>query len=58
MERIYDVTVVGAGIAGYSAALYLNSRKANYLWLGQKGFGGKLRSAEWVRNFPAFKGTG
>ena len=58
MERIYDHTVVGAGIAGYSAALYLNSRKANYLWLGQKGFGGKLRSAEWVRNFPAFKGTG
>lgn len=58
MERIYDVTVVGAGIAGYSAALYLNSRKANYLWLGQRGFGGKLRSAEWVRNYPAFTGTG
>lgn len=58
MEKIYDVAVVGSGVAAYSAALSLKSRKADYLWLGTKGFGEKVRLSEYVRNYPAFTGDG
>ncbi len=57
-EMLYDVAVIGGGIAGYSAALCLKNKKANYLWLGVKGFGEKLRASEYVRNYPAFLGDG
>lgn len=58
MNKIYEVAVVGSGIAAYSAALSLKSRKADYLWLGTKGFGEKLRLSEYVRNYPSFTGDG
>ena len=58
MEKIYDVIVLGGGIAGYSAALTLKSLKRSCLWLGSDLFGEKLRSAEYVRNYPAVLGGG
>ncbi len=58
MEKIYDVIVVGGGIAGYSAALTLKSLKRDALWLGAELFGEKLRAAEYVRNYPAVCGNG
>ena len=58
MEKIYDVIVLGGGIAGYSAALTLKSLKRSCLWLGSDLFGEKLRSAEYVRNYPAVFGGG
>ncbi len=58
MDNVYDVIVVGGGIAGYSAALTLKSLKRQTLWLGAELFGGKLLSAEYVRNYPGFSGNG
>lgn len=58
MQTIYDVIVVGGGIAGYSAALTLHSLKRNTLWLGADLLGEKLRAAEYVRNYPAMLGNG
>ena len=58
MQTIYDVIVVGGGIAGYSAALTLHSLKRNTLWLGADLLGEKLRAAEYVRNYPALLGNG
>ena len=58
MEHIYDVAVIGGGIAGYSAALSLKSLGADYLWLGETAFGEKVKKSEYVRNYPAFVGDG
>lgn len=55
---IYDVAIVGGGIAGYSAALTAKNLNLNYLWLGDKNFGKKTAKAEFVRNYPAFTGDG
>lgn len=58
MKKTYGVAVVGGGIAGYSAALTLKSLRADYIWLGEEGFGEKLQKSEYVRNFPAVQGDG
>lgn len=55
---IYDVAIVGGGIAGYTAALTSKNLKLNYVWLAKKPFGEKLPLAEEVRNFPSFEGSG
>lgn len=58
MQVVYDVIVVGGGIAGYTAALTLKNLKRSCLWLGAELFGEKLLKAEYVRNFPALVGDG
>lgn len=58
MDTVYDVAVVGGGIAGYTAALTLVHFKREVLWIGTTPFGEKLRAAEKVNNFPSFMGTG
>lgn len=56
--NVYDVAIIGGGIAGYSAALTAKNLKLGYLWLGDKNFGKKTAKAEYVRNYPAFTGDG
>ncbi len=58
MQHRYDVAIVGGGIAGYTAALTAKTLLLDYVWLGEEGFGEKLRSAEKISNFPALTGTG
>lgn len=58
MQNVYDVIIVGGGIAGYSAALTLQSLRRKFLWMGTELLGSKLRSAEYVRNYPALLGDG
>ncbi len=59
MENIlYDVAIVGGGIAGFEAALTLKTLRRNFVWLGANRFGGKITLAENVSNFPSFSGTG
>lgn len=54
----YDFIIVGGGIAGYSAALTSKNLKLDFLWIADKPFGKKTEKAEFVRNYPAFSGTG
>ncbi len=58
MDHVYDLIIVGSGIAGYSAALTAKSLKIDFLWLGEGAFGGKAGKVEYVRNYPAFYGNG
>ena len=54
----YELIILGSGIAGYSAALTAKNLKLNFLWMGDRVFGKKTGKAEYVRNYPAFKGNG
>ncbi len=54
----YELIILGSGIAGYSAALTAKNLKLNFLWMGDRVFGKKTGKAEYVRNYPAFKGSG
>ncbi len=58
MEKQYDTAIVGGGIAGYTAALTAKNLLLDYLWLGEPGFGEKLRLAEKITNFPGLTGNG
>ena len=55
---IYDTAIVGGGIAGYTAALTAKNLKLNFIWIADNVFGDKTEKAEFVRNFPAFIGSG
>lgn len=58
MDHLYDVAIVGGGIAGYTAALTAKNLLLDYLWLGVEPFGEKLQKAEKVTNFPSLSGSG
>ena len=48
----YDVIVVGAGMAGLSAALTLQLHNLKILWLGTPLLSEKIRKAEKIKNYP------
>ncbi len=56
-SHLYDVAIVGGGIAGFSAALTAKTLLLDSLWLGEEGFGA-LRKAERVTDYPAVMGSG
>lgn len=49
---MYDIIVVGAGIAGMSAAIYGLRAGKSVLLLEEKGYGGQIVSALEVENYP------
>ena len=49
---IYDCIVVGAGIAGMTAALYLKKGNKNVLVIEKSTPGGAINSASTVKNYP------
>jgi len=55
-EEIYDVIIVGAGIAGLSAALYSARQKMKTLVIS-KDLGGQLTLTDLIENYPAIDAT-
>lgn len=49
---MYDVIVIGTGIAGLSAALTLQMHRKELLWIGSGSFSEKIRKAERIHNYP------
>lgn len=56
MQQIYDVIIVGAGIAGLSAALYTSRQRMKTLVVS-KDLGGQLTLTELIENYPAIEAT-
>ena len=50
---MYDIVVVGAGPAGYSAAINARKREKSVLVIGQEG--GWLSRAHSIMNYPGFE---
>lgn len=48
----YDIAIVGAGIAGITAAIYLKRSNANFILLEGKFPGGKLTELKTIENYP------
>lgn len=51
----YDVIIVGAGIAGMTAALYLKRSNKNVLIIEKSMPGGAINTASTVKNYPGIK---
>lgn len=49
---MYDLIVIGAGIAGMTAAIYGQRAGKRVLLLEEKGYGGQIISASEVENYP------
>lgn len=51
---MYDVAIVGTGIAGLSAALTLSLHNKKIIWFGSADLSEKLSRAEKIANYPGF----
>ena len=52
-----DILIIGAGMAGISAAIYLKRSNANFVLLEGNFVGGMLNQLKSVQNFPAMENT-
>ena len=55
MDKIYDVIIIGAGPAGYTAAIYSSRASLSTLMIAGDTPGGQLLLTGEVENFPGFK---
>ena len=54
-KTIYDVVIIGAGPAGYTAAIYASRASLKTLMIAGDTPGGQLLLTSEVENFPGFK---
>ena len=53
-DHVYDVVIIGAGIAGVSAAIYLKRADLDILMIDKGETGGLLNTINAIDNYPAF----
>lgn len=54
-EKVYDVIIIGAGPAGYTAAIYTSRANLSTLMIAGESPGGQLLLTSEVENFPGFQ---
>ena len=57
MKEYYDVIIIGSGIAGMTAAIYLKRSGLNPLIIEENSPGGQLNKINIIENYPGFKKT-
>ena len=57
MKEYYDVVVIGSGIAGMTAAIYLKRGGLNVLVIEENAPGGQLNKINSIENYPGFVKT-
>jgi len=50
----FDAIIIGGGPAGLTAGLYLSRGKYRSLLIDKDGFGGNIKNADWIENYPGF----
>ena len=50
----FDAIIIGGGPAGLTAGLYLSRGKYRALLIDRDGFGGNIKNADWIENYPGF----
>lgn len=55
MNNIYDTIIIGAGISGMTAAIYLKRYDLNVLIIEKEVPGGQIGKASLIENYPGFK---
>ena len=53
-NNLYDVTIIGAGPAGMTAAIYAARSEKTVAIIDKNGFGGQIANSPKVENYPGF----
>ena len=51
---MYDIVIIGAGIAGLTAAIYASRANKKVLIIEKTNYGGRIVEAPSVKNYPGF----
>lgn len=51
---MYDIIIIGAGIAGLTSAIYASRANKKVLVIEKQNYGGRIVSAPHVKNYPGF----
>lgn len=54
MKDLYDITIIGAGPAGMTAAIYAGRADKSVAIIDKDGFGGQIAKSPKVENYPGF----
>lgn len=54
MQKTYDVVIIGAGIAGITAAIYLKRANLDVLLIDKDAPGGQLNKISVIENYPGY----
>ena len=54
MKKVYDVIIIGSGIAGMTAGIYLKRGGLDVLIIEENAPGGQLNRINDIENYPGF----
>ena len=55
MELVFNTVIIGGGVAGMSASIYLKRANKDFCILEKSALGGQLNNIDSIHNYPGFK---